>query len=100
MVVNSWHKVPKMSEPFNFPNQATQLFFSNDFKKPGWKVVLRAEARPRREEQDTSDVFITSSLEDQGLSAPEHVPPPPKVVYLVGVIELSNKHNLLAISKF
>jgi len=45
MVVNSRHKVPKMSDPFIFPSQATQVFFSNDFRKPGWKVVLRKEAR-------------------------------------------------------
>ena len=100
MVVNSRHKVPKMSDPFIFPSQATQVFFSNDFRKPGWKVVLRKEARSRREEQDTSDVFITTSLEDQGMSAPEHVPPPPKTVSLVGAIELSDKDNLLAIAKF
>ena len=76
MVVNSRHKLPKMSEPFIFPSQATQVFFSNDVKKPGWKVVLRKEARSRREEQDTSDVFITTSVEVQGMSAPERVAPP------------------------
>ena len=100
MVVNSRHKLPKMSEPFIFPSQATQVFFSNDFRKPGWKVVLRKEARSRREEQDTSDVFITTTLEVEGMSAPERVPPPAIVVSLVGAIELSDKDNLLAIAKF
>ena len=100
MVVNSRHKVPKMSDPFIFPSQATQVFFSNDFRKPGWKVVLRKEARSRREEQDTSDVFITTSLPYQGMSDPEHVPPPPRIVSLVGAIELSDKDNLLAVAKF
>ena len=75
MVVNSRHKVPKMSDPFIFPSQTTQVFFSNDLRKPGWKVVLRAEARSRREKQDTSDVFITTSLEEQRMSAAAHVPP-------------------------
>src|SRR6202048_3736459 len=84
MVVNSRHKVPKMLDPFIFPSQATQVFFSNDFRKPGWKVVLRKEARSRREEQDTSDVFITTSLEVEGMSAPERVPPPAIAVSLVG----------------
>ena len=100
MVVNSRHKVPKMLEPFIFPSQATQVFFPNHVKKPGWKVVLRKEARSRREEQDTSDVFITTSLEVQGMSALELVPPPPINISLVGAIELSNKDNLLAIAKF
>ena len=48
MVVNTRHKVPKMSEPFIFPSQATQVFFFNDMSKPGWKVVLRKEARSKR----------------------------------------------------
>ena len=30
MVVNTRHKLPKMSEPFIFPSQTTQVFFSND----------------------------------------------------------------------
>ena len=100
MVVNSRHKVPKMSDPFIFPSQATQVFFSNDVRKPGWKVVLRKEARSRREEQDTSDVFITTRVEVLGMSAPVRVPPPPITVSLVGAIELSDRDNLLAIAKF
>ena len=100
MVVNFRHKLPKMSEPFIFPSQATQVFFSNDLKKPGWKVVLRKEARSKREEQDTSDVFITTRLEVQGMSPPEKVPPPPSTVTLAGAIELSDKDNMLAVAKF
>ena len=100
MVVNFRHKLPKMSEPFIFPSQATQVFFSNDVRKPGWKVVLRKEARSRREEQDTSDVFITTRLEVEGMSPPERKPPPPITVSLVGAIELSDKDNMLATTKF
>ena len=100
MVVNFRHKLPKMSEPFIFPSQATQVFFSDDVKKPGWKVVLRKEARSRREEQDTSDVFIATRTEVDGMSHQERVPPPPNTVSLVGAIELSDKDNMLAIAKF
>jgi hypothetical protein len=89
-----------MSEPFIFPSQATHIFFFDDVKKPGWKVVLRKEARSRREEQDTSDVFITTRLEVDGMSPPERVPSPPITVSLVGAIELSDKDNMLAIAKF
>jgi hypothetical protein len=35
LVVNSRHKLPSMSEPFIFPSQATQVFFSDDPGKPG-----------------------------------------------------------------
>ena len=100
MVVNTRHKVPKMSEPFIFPSQATQVFFSNDMSKPGWKVVLRKEARSKREEQDSTNVFITTSSEVGGMSAPERVPPPPSSISLVGAIELSDVDNLLATAKF
>ena len=100
MVVNTRHKVPKMSEPFIFPSQATQVFFSSDTVKPGWKVVLRKEARSKREEQDTTNVFITTSSEVGGMSAPERVPPPPSSISLVGAIELSDADNLLATAKF
>ena len=100
MVVNTRHKLPKMSEPFIFPSEATQVFFSNDLTKPGWKVVLRKEARSKREEQDTTNVFITTSSEVRGMSAPERVPPPPSAPSLVGAIELSDVDNLLAIAKF
>jgi hypothetical protein len=100
MVVNTRHKLPKMSEPFIFPSQATQVFFSNDLNKPGWKVVLRKEARSKREEQDLANVFITTSSEVEGMSAPERVPPPPSATSLVGAIELSDVDNLLAIARF
>ena len=33
-VVNTQHKLPKMSEPFIFPSQVTEVFFSNDMSKP------------------------------------------------------------------
>ena len=100
MVVNARHKLPKMSEPFIFPSQATQVFFSNDLTKPGWKVVLRKEARSKREEQDTTNVFITTTVEVRGMSALERVPPPPSTACLVGAIELSHIDNMLAIARF
>ena len=94
LVVNPRHKLQKMSEPFIFPSQATQLFFSNDLTKPSWKVVLRKEAKSKREEQDTTNVFITTTVEIQGMSAPERVPPPPSTPCLVGAIELTDIDNM------
>jgi hypothetical protein len=35
LVVNSRYKLPSMSESFIFPSQATQVFFSDDPRKPG-----------------------------------------------------------------
>ena len=90
-----------MSEPFIFPSQATQVFFSNDMSKSGWKVVFWKEKKlDQKEEQDTTNVFITTSLEVVGMSALERVPPPPSSTSLVGAIELSDVDNLLATAKF
>jgi len=46
------------------------------------------------------DVFITTTLEAEGLYAPIRLPTPPYVVSLVGAIKLSNVENLLTSSRF
>jgi hypothetical protein len=68
--------------------------------RPGWKVVLQKEARSRREVVDTSDVFITTTVEASGLFAPEDVSTPPLTMSLDGAIELPTKEHLLATAKF
>ena len=100
MVVNFRHKVPKMSEPFIFPSQATQVFWSEEVGKPGWRVVLAKEARARRHEQCTSDVFITTGTQVDGVDTTERLNPSPSTVSLVGAIELSDSENLLALARF
>jgi hypothetical protein len=100
LVVNSRHKLPRLSDPFIFPSQVTQVFFSNVPDKLGWKVVLRKEARSRREVLNTSDVFISTTVESTGLIAPDEVLPPPQNPSLVGAIELSDAEHLQAIAKF
>jgi hypothetical protein len=100
LVVNFRHKMPKLAEPFIFPSQATQVIYSDDIKKDGWKVVLRSDARARREVLDTADVFITTTVESSGLTAPAELTPLPTTASLVGAIELSTKDNLLATAHF
>ena len=96
LVVNFRHKLPRLAEPFIFPSQATQVFFSNVIEKPSWKVVLRKEARARREVLDTADAFISTTIETLGLSAPRNPQARAETVNLVGAIELSVEENLLA----
>jgi hypothetical protein len=48
LIVNFRHRLPLMVEPFIFPSQVTQVFFFDDLKKPGWKVILKKEAQSRR----------------------------------------------------
>ena len=101
LLVNFRHKLPRLADPFIFPSQATQVFFSDILNKPGWKVVLCKEARSKREVVDTSDAFITTTAEASGLRIPTEVPlPPPTAVSLVGAIELSAQENLLATAAY
>lgn len=51
--------------------------------------MLRKEAQSKREAVDTSDVFVTTTVESLGLIALETLPNPPKIASLVGAIELS-----------
>jgi hypothetical protein len=100
MVVNFRHKVPQMLDPFIFPSQATQVFWSDEVRKPGWKVVLAKEARSQIHEQSTQDVFMTTTEETDGMQLANHMPPPPSTTSLVGAIELYDSDNLLALAKF
>jgi hypothetical protein len=98
--VNFRHRVPQMLDPFIFPSQATQVFWSDEVRKPGWKIVLAKEARSQRHEQSTQDVFMTTSEETDGMQLANHVPPSPTTASLVEAIELSDSDNSLALAKF
>lgn len=100
LTVNFRHKLPRMAEPFIFSSQATQVFFSNIVEKPGWKVVLRKEARSRRQVVEPPDVFITTTVESSGLSTPDIVPASAAEASLVGAIELSAEDHLLACAEY
>ncbi len=76
------------------------MFFSDDMKRPCWKVVLRKEVHSRREMFGIKDVFIMTTLETNGLSVPIIVFPPPNNVSLIGAIELSDQDHFLACAKF
>ncbi len=76
------------------------MFFFDDLRKLGWKVVLWKEVHSRKDVVDTKDVFITKIVETDGLSAPTRLPLAPNIASLIGAIELSKKDNLLAYAKF
>jgi hypothetical protein len=96
LVVNFHHKLLRTSEPFIFSSQATQVFFLDVPQRPGWKVVLRKDARARREVLDTTDAFISTIVQSSGLRALEVIPTPPIAASLVGAIELSTEDTHLA----
>jgi hypothetical protein len=100
LVVNLRHNLPRLSDPFIFASQTTQVFYSDVPNKPGWKVVLRKEARARREVLENADVFITTSVESTGLTAPNRIPPPPTMACLVGAIQLTAQEQVLAMAPY
>jgi hypothetical protein len=63
---------------------------------------LSCKKRPflKKEVVDVEDVFITTTIDLGGLNVPMGLPPPPTTASLIGTIELSNKDNLLACTKF
>jgi hypothetical protein len=61
-------------------------------------MLFRIESR--KEVVDTSNVFITTTVEASGLISLEVVSTPPLVVSLDGAIELLAKEHLLATAKF
>jgi hypothetical protein len=100
LIVNVRHSLPRMSDPFIFTTQATQVFYSDDPQKPSWKVVLRKEARAKREVAENANAFITTSMETRGLTAPTQIPPPPTTPSLVGAIQLSPEDQVLAMAAY
>jgi hypothetical protein len=100
LVVNVRHSLPMMSDPFIFAAQATQVFYSDFPNKPGWKVVLRKEARAKREVAENADASITTSVETAGLTTPAQIPPPPNTASLVGAIQLSPQEQLLTMAAY
>lgn len=99
LMVNFKHKLPKLEDPFIFPSQATQVFFSEDRRKPGWKVVLRKDPRARREVlEESTDVFMCT--EAAGLTAPTVLPPPPTQPSLEDAVELTNADHQLAVAAY
>jgi hypothetical protein len=63
-------------------------------------MAMLFRIRSRREVKDTSDVFITTIVEANGLIVLEDVSIPPLIVSLDGAIKLSAKKHLLATAKF
>jgi hypothetical protein len=89
-----------MFEPFIFPYQATHVFFFDEIKKLGWKVVLWKEVRSRKKVADIENMFITTTMETCGLSVPITLSTPLNIVSLIGAIKLFGKDNLLASAIF
>jgi hypothetical protein len=49
---------------------------------------------------ETEDVFITTTMETNALSALKGFPPLPRLASLIGATKLSKKDNLLTLTRF
>lgn len=103
LTVNFKHNVSKAVDPYAFPSQCTQVFFSDDDLRPKgsqWKVVLRKEARSRRKVEEDDDIFITTNVENSGTLQSSVFREPPDEPDLAGAIVLSDIDNAIALQGF
>jgi hypothetical protein len=96
LVVNFRNKIPHTADPFIFPSQATQVFFSDVVGRPVCKVVLQNEARARRKVMNITNAFISRTVETSRLIALQSLPIPVETVNIVGATELTAEETLLA----
>lgn len=103
LVVNFRHNTSKAVDPYVFPSQCTQVFFSDDdLHPPGsqWKVILRKEARARRKVEENDDIFITTNVQATGVVPNSTFINPPTEPDLAGAIVLNDAENALALQSF
>ncbi len=83
-------------EPFVFPAQVQQVFYSEELNQPWWKVVLQKEPRSKR--------VVTEAWEEQtviqdnaiGVEVPLEIPDVPHNMAMVGAIELCGTEAIMA----
>ena len=100
LTVNFKHNTSRAVDPYVFPSQCSQVFFSNDDSRgPGqhWKVVLRKEARGRRKVEDDDDVYMTTNNSCSGLTPSSGILNQPSEPDLTGAIVLNDADNALAL---
>lgn len=103
LVVNFKHNLSRAVDPYVFPSQCTQVFFSDDDSHPPgsqWKVVLRKEARGRRKMEEDDDIFITTNVQTAGDVPSCTFVNPPNEPDLAGAIVLNDADNALALQSF
>ncbi len=84
------------NEPFLFPAQVQQVFYSKELNQPWWKVVLHKEPHSRRvvaEVQEEQPVIQDNVV---GVKVPLEIPNVPRNMAMVGVIELCGTETIMA----
>ncbi len=83
------------NEPFVFPSQVQQLFYSNDSFNPWWKIILHKESWSKRMFLNTYGEYISTNEYGSVLDAWKAMPNAPTTPSIVGAILLSREKSLL-----
>jgi hypothetical protein len=83
------------NEPFVFPSQVQQVFYSNDSSNPWWKVILHKEPWNKHVFLDTYGECISTNEYGSVLDAQGAMPNAPTTPNNVGAILLSREESLL-----
>jgi hypothetical protein len=83
------------NEPFVFPSQVQQVFYSDDSSNPWWKFILHKEPRSKCVFLDTYGEYISTNEYGNVLDAQGAMPNAPIIPNDVGAIFLSTEESLL-----
>ena len=103
LVVNFKHNLPRTVDPYAFPSQCTQIFLSDDdLHPPGshWKVVLKKEARSKRQLEDDDEVYIANTDASNGAIPSSKLLNQAREPDLTGAIVLNDVDNAIALQSF
>jgi hypothetical protein len=86
-------------EPFVFPAQMQQVFYSEELNQPWWKVVLHKEPRSRRVVTEAGEEQTVIQDNVIGVEVPLEIPNVPHNMAMVGAIELCGIEAIMAYAK-
>ncbi len=94
-MANFRHMLVNGNEPFVFPSQVQQCFYTNDFYNPWWKVILHKEPWNECVFLDTYGEYISTNEYGSVLDTWSAMPNAPTTPSNVGAILLSKEGSLL-----
>jgi hypothetical protein len=83
------------NELFVFPSQVQQVFYSDDYSNPWWKVILHKEPWGKRMFLNTYGEYINTNEYESVLDAQGAMPNAPTTPNNVGAILVSREESLL-----
>jgi hypothetical protein len=91
-MANFWHMLVNGNEPFVFPLQVQQVFHSNYYSNPWWKVILHKEPRNKRVFLNTYGEYISTNEYKSVLDAWGAMPNAPTTISML--VQYSRKTTI------